>query len=401
MVNDTDGTKDGTSRVLDLDDTGADTQAPTPAASGGAPDLATLLRTGEQWGYVDEDGGIHVRAGKYNEDRVIARVPPSKRAETLATLLLRFQELESRFAALCKELRQSKNSGRNLKSLQSFVHWVEGAEAIGDYDNLLGRAHAEIERISSRLAQGEAAKLALVARAEALADSTKWKSTGEVMDELMQEWRCASSAGRGQDEALWQRFNEARRTFFARRNEYFAELKKSRAQAHETKEALIARAGEQASSTDYEGTFAVMQALLEEWKQAGSAGRDIDDQLWERFHQARDPFFVQRRAHLAEQNRRPDDRPRRSDGGPRREDRPRGRDRDQPRDRGPGGPRRRDDRAPGGPPPGRSRGGDPGILRSSLADILGPMKDLFPAERSSEDPETGKDGRGRKNDEEG
>ena len=391
MVNETEGRKAGTSRVLDLDDAGAATPAAAPAASGGSPDLATLLRTGERWGYVDDDGGIHVRGGQHSADRVVARVPPSKRAETIAALLLRFQELENRFAALQTELRQSRNAGRNLKSLRSFVHWVEGAEAIGDYDNLLGRAHAEIARIESRLAEGEAAKLALVERAEALADSNKWKSTGEVMDELMQEWKCAGSAGRDQDEALWQRFNEARRTFFAHRNEYFAELKKSRAKAHDVKEALIAQAEALASSTDFEGTSVAMQALLEEWKQAGSAGRDIDDQLWERFHQARDPFFERRKAYIAEQRHRQDDRPHRSDSGPPGTGNRRGRDRDVPRDRGPAGPRRRDDRAPGGPPAGRPRGGDPGVLRSSLADILGPLKkDLFPAERSSEDAATGK-----------
>jgi Domain of Unknown Function (DUF349) len=382
MVNETEGRKDGTSRVLDLDDAGADTPAPTPAASGGAPDLATLLRTGERWGYVDEDGGIHVRAGKYNDDRLVARVPPSRRAETLATLLLRFQELEDRFEALNKELRQSRNAGRNLKSLRSFVHWVEGAEAIGDYDSLLGSAHAQIASIESRLAQGEAAKLALVERAEALADSNKWKTTGEVMIELMQEWKCAGSAGREQDEALWQRFKEARGTFFSRRNEHFAELKKSHAKAREAKEALIARAEELAPSTDYDGTLAAMRDLLEEWKEAGSAGRDVDDQLWERFHAARDPFFERRKANIAEQRRRPDDRPRSRDGGRRREG--------GPRDRGPAGPRRRDGRGPGGPPAGRPRSSAPGVLRSSLADIVGPLKDLFPAERDSDSTATNK-----------
>jgi len=390
MVNESDAKKERTPRVLDLDDSGADRPEPPPPRSAGAPDLATLLRTGERWGYVDEEGGIHVRAGRYNDDRVVARVPPSKRAETLAALLLRFQELEDRFAALLQELRRSRNQGRNLKSLQSFVHWVEGAEAIGDFDSLLGRAHAEIASIESRLAQGEAAKLALVERAEALAHSTKWKSTGEVMDELMQEWKCASSAGREQDEALWQRFNEARRTFVTRRNEYFTELKKSRAEAREIKETLIARAEELAPSTDYEGTFTAMQALLDEWKQAGSAGRDIDDRLWERFHGARDPFFERRKAYLAEQRRQSTDYPRRGDDGPSGRGGLHDRDRRAPRDRGASGPRRRDDRTPGGRPAGRPRSGDPGVLRSSLADILGPMKDLFPTERSSEEPESGK-----------
>jgi len=361
MDHDTDRANAANSERLDLDDTEVSGRASSSTSRGGAPDLAALLRTGEKWGYVDDDGGIHVRAGKHNEDRVVARVPPSKRAETIAKLLLRFQELEDRFAQLQKELRRSKNPTRNLKSLQSFVHWLEGAEAIGDYDSLLGRAHAEISRIESSLARKQAAKLELVERAEALAESSKWKATGEVMDELMQEWKLAGSAGREQDEELWGRFNEARRTFFGRRDAHFAELKKSRAAAREVKQSLIARAEELAPSTDYEGTFVEMQTLLDEWKRAGSAGRDIDDQLWERFRAARDPFFDRRKTHFADQRRHGD------------------------KNRG-GGPRRDGPRPAGGARPGRPRGGPPGVLRSSLADLVGPLQDLFPADKGSEEP---------------
>jgi len=388
MTHDTDDAHQNGSARLDLDETENGRKAPPAASRGGAPDLAELLRTGEKWGWVDDGGGIHVRAGQFNEDRVVARVPPSKRADTIANLLLRFQELEDRYAALRKDLRRSKNPARNLKSLQSFVHWVEGAEAIGDYDSLLGRVHAEIDRIGSRLAEGQADKLGLVERAEALAESKKWRLAGEAMDELMEEWKRAGTAGREQDEALWHRFNEARRTFFNRRNAHFAELKQSRAEAREAKEALIERAGELAPSTDFEDTFAAMQDLLEEWKRAGSAGRDIDDQLWERFYAVRDPFFERRKAHFAEQRRRQGGAAR-GGGGPREKGRSGGRER--------GGPRRGGDRRPGGPPQRGSRGGDPGVLRSSLGDLVGPLRDLFPANREGEKPDDGKAGEKDKN----
>jgi len=374
MTHDTDDAPRTDPTRLDLDETEHGPQAPPRASHDGTPDLAALLRTGEKWGWVDDDGGIHVRAGQFNEDRVVARVPPSKRAETIANLLLRFQEVEDRYGALRKDLRRSKNPARDLKTMQSFVHWVEGAEAIGDYDSLLGRAHAEIARIEGRLAEGQADKLGLVERAEALAESSKWRLAGEAMDELMEEWKRAGTAGREQDEALWHRFSEARRTFFNRRNAHYAELKQSRAEAREAKEALIVRAGELAPSTDFDDTFAAMQDLLEEWKRAGSAGRDIDDQLWERFYAVRDPFFERRKAHIAEQRRRQGGGAR--GGGPHEKGSSGGRQR--------GGPRRGGDRRSGGPSQGRSRGGDPGVLSSSLADLVGPLRDLFPADREAE-----------------
>jgi len=374
MTHDTDDAPRTDPTRLDLDETENGLQAPPRACHDGTPDLAALLRTGEKWGWVDDDGGIHVRAGQFNEDRVVARVPPSKRAETIANLLLRFQEVEDRYGALRKDLRRSKNPARDLKTMQSFVHWVEGAEAIGDYDSLLGRAHAEIARIESRLAEGRSDKLGLVERAEALAESSKWRLAGEAMDELMEEWKRSGTAGREQDEALWHRFSEARRTFFNRRSAHFAELKQSRSEARETKEALIVRAGELAPSTDFENTFGAMQDLLEEWKRAGSAGRDIDDQLWERFYAVRDPFFERRKAHMAEQRRRQGGGAR--GGGPHEKGSSGGRQR--------GGPRRGGDRRSGGPSQGRSRGGDPGVLSSSLADLVGPLRDLFPADREAE-----------------
>jgi hypothetical protein len=366
MAIDRDDTTTNPPDVLDLDESAQDSRPPRPPSG---PDLATLMRVGEKWGYVDDDGAIHVRAGKHSGDRIVAKVPPSKRAETLANLLLRFQELEDRFAALSKQLKRSRNPGRDLKSLQSFVHWAEGAEAIGDYDALLGRAHAAIERIRAKIEDGASAKQTLVERAEALAESSSWKSTGDLMDELMQEWKLAGSAGRDQDEELWQRFNGARKTFFKRRSEHYADLKKNRAAARETKEHLIVQAEALAPSTDYDGTFDAMQALFEEWKRAGSAGRDIDEQLWQRFHAARDPFFERRKKHFAEQ--------RRAQGGDRRDQRRSGPD--GPRG-GRGGPRGRDDRR--GAPGQRGRRDSGGaVLTSTLGDLVGPLKDLFPEDR--------------------
>jgi hypothetical protein len=362
MAIDRDDPTPKTPSVLDLDESAEASRPPSPPPG---TDLAALMRVGEKWGYIDDDGAIHVRAGRFSEDRIVAKVPPSKRAETLANLLLRFQELEQRFAALSKQLKRSRNPGRDVKSLQSFVRWAEGAEAIGDYDALLGRAHAAIERLQARIEAGASAKQTLVERAEALAESTSWKSTGELMDELMQEWKLAGSAGRDQDEDLWQRFNTARKTFFKRRSEHYADLKKHRAQARETKERLIARAEELAPSTDYERTFDDMQALFEEWKQAGSAGRDIDEQLWQRFHAARDPFFERRKQHFAEQ-RRAQGADRR--GGPTGDRRSRG------------GPRGRDDRR-GTPGQRGRRSGGGAVLTSTLGDLVGPLKDLFPEDQ--------------------
>ena len=359
--------------LLDLDEPesqGGDEQVPEPDFEW--PDDDSPL-------YIDIKGYIHVRGGRFFSHRVVGRVRGEDGAATIGALVARFEELEARFSVLQRELSGSRNLVRNLKSMQSFVHWVEGAEAIGDFAGLLEQAHADVERLTREIEASRKVKTELAERAEKLASSTSWKATGDAMNELMEEWKQTASAGGDEDEALWQRFRTARQEFFARRSDHYSELKKTRGAARSAKEELIAKAEALADSTDWEGTSAAMQELMDAWKQAGSAGRDRDEELWQRFHAARDPFFERRKAHFAEQRRQQADRQRR------------GRDR-APRSGGRGGDRR--ERRPSG----RSGGG--GTLHATLGELVGPLRDLFPEERPDDkgtsDSTTGKKAKKRR-----
>jgi len=367
MPRDADDARKPTAASLDLDEP---EQGPT-AATPDPGHLEALIRGSQEWWYVDQQGNIKARGGKFCEDLVVGKMHGEDTATILAALVLRFHELENRLAALQHETRGSRNPVRNLKSLTSFVRWVQGAEAIGDIDGLLERAHALIADLEQRTGTSRTTKLALVERAEELARANQWKNTAGAMEEVMEQWKQAGSVGREEDEALWERIRTARRTFFTRRTEHYNNLKRSRAAAREAKEALIERTDELAPSTDFETTFEAMQALMEDWKKAGSAGRDQDEVLWQRFRAARDPFFERRKAHFAEQRRQWNERPRRPERG----DRGRG-------DRRPGSPARPPRGGAGerrGPSVARQ-----GALHASLAEIVGPLKDLFPEQKQKQ-----------------
>ena len=181
----------------------------------------------------------------------------------------------SKTAGLCwkREVSGSHHMVRHIKSLRSFVHWVEGAKAIGDFEALLEKAVAVLENIELHLASSRSDKKTLIEEAERLADSNSWRSTAETMAELMERWKAAGAGGGDEDEALWLRFKAARSRFFDRRSEHTAELKKSRRAGEAAKEDLITRAEALAGSTDWDATSEAMQVLLDEWKAAPSAGR--------------------------------------------------------------------------------------------------------------------------------
>ena len=66
------------------------------------------------------------------------------------------------------------------------------------------------------------------------------------------------------------------------------------------KEALIERAKELADSADWRKTTDEQRALMEQWRAAGYAGKELNDKLWDEFRAARDTFFTRRDEHYTE-----------------------------------------------------------------------------------------------------
>lgn len=342
--------------ILDLDE---------PEATVSAVDFGPEPEwTGDELMQIDVKGNIWVRGDRFLSSRVVGRVGGEEGAAAIGMLVDFFKELEDRWTLLSKEVAGNHHLVRHGKSVRSFIRWVEGAKAIGDFETLLDKAHGELDRLEHQLRSSRDTKARLIETAEGLAESTAWRSTAETMAQLMDQWKGCGSGGADEDDALWERFKAARNRFFERRSEHSADMKNQRREGEELKEALITRAEALAGSTDWETTSDEMQALMAEWKAAPSAGRKKDEALWQRFHAARDPFFEARKKHFADQRRRgPRDDRRRTGGRP-------------PRPSGRGG---------SSASPGARRASGQGGLHASLAELVGPLKDLFPADREDED----------------
>ena len=104
---------------------------------------------------------------------------------------------------------------------------------MGDLDALRGRLDALVatveERREERKAQrakqtdeAKAAKDALVAEAEELAQSDQWRSAGERLRALVDTWKGLPRLDRKSDDELWHRFSHARSAFSKRRKAHFA-----------------------------------------------------------------------------------------------------------------------------------------------------------------------------------
>ncbi|HEU5265072.1 MAG TPA: DUF349 domain-containing protein [Jatrophihabitans sp.] len=265
------------------------------------------------WGRIAEDGTVYVTAA--GGERAIGSWQAGDRAAGIAFYVRRYEDLETEVDLLEKRLESGAGDpGSTREHTRALKEQLPTAAAIGDLDALdrrldalLAAADAKAAEVAARRervrADAIAQKEALVREAETIAQSsTSWKSAGERLRAIVDEWRQIKNVDRRTDDALWKRFAAARDAFGRRRGQHFAQLDAERDTAKREKERLIARAEELSTSSDWKQTAAAMRELMTEWKAAGRAGRDVEDALWTRFRAAQDAFFARRSGTFAERD---------------------------------------------------------------------------------------------------
>ena len=130
-------------------------------------------------------------------------------------------------------------------------------------------------------------KEALVARAEALAQSTEWDKAAEEIRKLQTEWKAAGPVKKSKSEAIWLRFKGACDAFFERYKSRDQITAEENARA---REALIAELEAVAPSREEapDDLGPRIQDLLGRWRQAPAFAGPAGAKLNERFFAIRD-----------------------------------------------------------------------------------------------------------------
>ena len=146
------------------------------------------------------------------------------------------------------------------------------------------------------------AKEELIKKAEALVDSKDLNKATNEINALFDEWKKLGYTDKKTDDELWAKFNAARQSFYDNRHELREQMAAKMQDAVKIKEELITKAEELADSTSWKKTTEAMDALMEEWKAAGYAGKEHNDELWDKFRAARKKFYDARSDFYAKQN---------------------------------------------------------------------------------------------------
>ncbi|WP_433570858.1 DUF349 domain-containing protein [Streptomyces sp. CA-251247] len=266
----------------------------------------------DPWGRVDETGTVYVRTA--DGEKVVGSWQAGTPEEALAYFERKYEGLVVEIGLLERRVKTTDLSAKDAQqAIDHLRQQVDEHHAVGDLEALAKRLDALVESVEKRREERKVqrakqsdearhAKEALVNEAEELAQSEQWRAAGERLRALVDTWKGLPRLDRKSDDELWHRFSHARSAFSKRRKAHFASLDAQREEARKTKERLVAEAESLSGSTDWGVTAARYRELMAEWKAAGRAQRESEDDLWNRFRGAQDIFFAARSGVFAERD---------------------------------------------------------------------------------------------------
>ena len=266
----------------------------------------------DPWGRVDETGTVYVRTA--DGEKVVGSWQAGSPEEALAYFERKYDGLVVEIGLLERRVKTTDLSAKDASTaIEHLREQVDAHHAVGDLDALRARLDKLVESVDQRREERKArkaqqneearsAKEQLVAEAEELAQSEQWRAAGERLRSLVDTWKGLPRLDRKTDDELWHRFSHARSAFSKRRKAHFAQLDAQREDARRRKEKLVSEAEALSNSQDWGPTAAKYRELMQEWKAAGRAQREHEDDLWSRFRGAQDVFFQARSEVFAERD---------------------------------------------------------------------------------------------------
>ena len=276
---------------------------------------SALIGDPAKFGRVADDGTVFVITPE--GERVVGSYPGKSAEEALAYFVRKFESVASEVALLAARIKSGamvpSDASLAVTKLKEQISQLNG---VGDLETLaksveqipsLIEGHKEayearkaVEYAVKEAKRSEAAaiKERLVDESESLTLSENWKTTGDRLKILLDEWKAAPRLDKKTDADLWKRFSNARNKFDKRRRTHFAQLESQSALVMQSKTAIIEEAKKLSDSREWLATANRFKELMDAWKAAGRGKKNVDTRLWEEFKAAQDTFFAAKKADL-------------------------------------------------------------------------------------------------------
>ena len=134
-------------------------------------------------------------------------------------------------------------------------------------------------------------KKALCEQAEALKDSTDWKTTADALTKLQKEWKTVGPVSKKYSDAVWKRFITACDYFFEQKNKATSSQRTVELDNMDKKKTIISKLAAIDESVEVEEAEKQMRELMKEWNTVGHVPFREKDKIYKQYHALIDKLF--------------------------------------------------------------------------------------------------------------
>lgn len=171
-------------------------------------------------------------------------------------------------------------------------------------DDFFTRKAVFFKELKNQYAENIEKKKKLVEKAQALSDSTNWKSTSDKLIALQKEWKTVGVVPRKLGDQLWSDFLAACNKFFEARNAANADIRTEEHENLKKKQDVIVRLKELLESAS-ENLQETVHRLTDEYNGIGHVPFKEKDKLYKEFHQVLDQIY--KKLNISASHRKLDD----------------------------------------------------------------------------------------------
>ena len=181
-----------------------------------------------------------------------------------------------------------KKAGRCSTKEQDDELWSEFRQV---KDEFFAKKRAYFEELDKANAEKRAKKEDIINRAKEVCDVENVREANAQMDALRKEWKEVGYSGKG-DDYLWKEFAKVLDEFQEKKKERHSEMLKLFEERAAKKEEMIKAAKILLANSEFsDEEIEKVKALRNEFKAVGFAGKEKDDDLYQRFNDIIKKYF--------------------------------------------------------------------------------------------------------------
>lgn len=258
----------------------------------------TVSFPGKEQFSLNENGELILAGNGSFKERTIGTLTDENAAISFKALADKFPEVQAKVSELETEWIAAEDKLKLFGKVERVKEYLKHTNAAGDFKTLYDKLGVIDNELNGLVQKNYEARLDLVKKAEAIADSEDWKDATQRFKEITEEWKNTGHIDKEKSDELWNRLDAAKNKFFDRKRQHNEDVEKDMLQNLDLKIELVEKAEKLAASESWKETTEAFKQLMDEWKHTGKTLHDKNEELWNRFIQAKNAFYDRKKIHF-------------------------------------------------------------------------------------------------------